>query len=137
MGSKKWIGPAVETGIGLLLSLGIMAWQGAFAPQQTAADRLLAVCNGFSVTALLYICFGILMLIATTGLFDIFSFAIRKGMHTLLPVIGGDDTGNYYEYKMKKQEKRRPARYGGLIVGLVFLAVSIVLTAAWYSVSGS
>ena len=58
-----------------------MTSQGAFAEGVSAADRILAIGNGFSVIALLYISFGLLVWISTTGVLDIFSFALQKGAH--------------------------------------------------------
>lgn len=136
MAKKKLIQYGVQLAVGLGISVAVMWGQGAFEAVGTA-DRLLAVCNGFSVTSLLYLCFGGLAWVSTTGVLDIFSYAVRKGAHFLIPAMGREDVGKYYEYKMQKAEKRRnKTHWSGLIVGLVFLAVSIALTAAWYAVAG-
>ena len=136
MKQKKYISYAVQTVAGLTLSVFVMFWQDVFA-RESMADIIRGVCDGFTVTALLYVSLGALMWVSTTGFFDIFGFAFRKGMHHILPVFVREDPGGYYEYKVDKEERRqaKPQR-STLLVGLFFLAVSIVLTFVWYGVAG-
>lgn len=136
MEKKKLIRYGLQIGAGFAVSAGIMASQGAFSGEaMPAADRLLAVCNGVSVTAMLYLCFGALAWVSTTGMFDIFSYAVRRGAHFLIPFLGGGETGNYYEYKVEKQEKRKShtkSQVSTLLVGAGFLLAGIILTVIWY-----
>ena len=77
MEKKNIIRLIIQIAIGLIIAVGVMTSQGAFAEGVSAADRILAIGNGFSVIALLYISFGLLVWISTTGVLDIFSFAKR------------------------------------------------------------
>ena len=47
----------VQSIIGLFLSFGIMCYRGLF-QTETAADRVMLVCDGFSAVALLYMAVG-------------------------------------------------------------------------------
>ena len=76
MEKKNIIRLIIQIAIGLIIAVGVMTSQGAFAEGVSAADRILAIGNGFSVIALLYISFGLLVWISTTGVLDIFSFAL-------------------------------------------------------------
>ncbi|MDE5819146.1 MAG: DUF3899 domain-containing protein [Lachnospiraceae bacterium] len=136
MKQKKLKSYVIQTVAGLILSVSVMFWQNVFA-RENAADVIRGVCDGFTVTALLYVAMGMLLWISTTGFFDIFGFAFRKGVHHILPVIIHEDPGGFYEYKVEKEEKRqvKPQR-STLLVGSFFLAVSIVLTLVWYGVAG-
>lgn len=135
MERKKYKSMIIQIVVGLTLSLLVMFWQGVFT-RGNAADIVRGVCDGFTVTALLYVALGMLFWSSTTGFFDIFGFAFRKGLHHILPVFMHDDPGGYYEYKVDKEEKRQvKPRRSTLLVGLLFLAVSIVLTLVWYGIA--
>ena len=134
---KKILRLTIQIVIGLFIAVGVMTSQGAFASGASAQDRILAIGNGFSVTALLYISFGMLAWIATTGVLDIFSFALQKGAHFLIPFGAREANGKFYEFKVEKEEKRKKrgkGQYMTLLVGIGFLAVAIALTVAWYEV---
>lgn len=134
MKQKKYKSYVIQTVAGLTLSVLIMFEQDVFSHENTA-DVIRGVCDGFTVTALLYAAFGMLFWISTTGFFDIFGFAFRKGLHHILPVVMREDPGGYYEYKTDREDKRQvKPRRSTLLVGLFFLAVSIALTFVWYSV---
>ena len=55
MEKKNIIRLIIQIAIGLIIAVGVMTSQGAFAEGVSAADRILAIGNGFSVIALLYI----------------------------------------------------------------------------------
>ncbi len=135
---KKLLRLVIQIAIGILISVGIMTSQGAFAENLSKADRILAVGNGFSVTALLYLSFGMLAWISTTGVLDIFSFAIQRGTHFLVPFAAKKANDKFYEFKEAREAKRKKkgkTQYMTLLVGVGFLIVAIVFTAAWYKVT--
>ena len=130
---KKYV---VQIVIALLLSLIFMDFRGAFDSEADGAKRLMGMCDGFSMTAMLYVCFGCLLWVSTTGFFDIFSYAFRKGAHAIIPGMGFDKLGSYYDYKQDKiaQRNTKP-EYSTLFIGLGFLALSAVLVGVWYAVA--
>lgn len=135
MKQRKYKSYVIQTVAGLTLSVLVMFGQDVFARENTA-DVIRGVCDGLTVTALLYVALGMLMWISTTGFFDIFGFAIRKGIHHILPVFVREDPGGLYDYKLEKEEQRqaKPLR-STLLVGLCFLAVSIIFTLVWYRIA--
>ncbi|MDE6167913.1 MAG: DUF3899 domain-containing protein [Acetatifactor sp.] len=130
--SMKYTKYIVQSVIGLFLSFGIMCHRGLF-QTETAADRVMLVCDGFSAVALLYMAVGGLLWTASTGFFDIFGYGIRKGAHALLPGLVHDAGTDYYEYRMEKREGRKS---GGeksmIIVGWGYFILGTALTAVWY-----
>lgn len=132
MKHKKYI---IQIVIGLALAAAVMFARGV-AEAENTAEVLLAVGDGFTVTALLFLSFGGLFWVATTGIFDIFGYALRKGAHALIPGMIHDSLGGFYDYKMNKAEnrKKKMTELSTLIVGCGFLAVSVALTIAWYMV---
>ena len=130
-GQKKrgFISVIIQTVIGLLLSglvLLVREWPEGY------SDRLRAVADAFSITALLYLCIGALLFVSTTGFFDIFGYAVKRGAHALIPGIVHDNTGDYYEYLEEKKLKRKGhSLKSTLIAGVVLLAIGAFLTGWW------
>ena len=125
----------VQIGVGLLLAFLIMWYQGLFVVTKLS-DIIMAIADGFTVVAVLYLGIGSLMWISSTGFFDIFGFAVKRGLHAILPGMIQECEGNYYEYKVQKNEKRKGfTEHLTLKLGLVFLVISIILTAVWYAVA--
>lgn len=123
---------AVSLVIGLGLAFAVMWGRGLFSAD-TADEIVMAVSDGFSVAGLIFLGIGSLIWVSTTGLFDIFAFALKKGAHALIPGMVSDPTEDYYEYKMEKKEKRKGfTQLSSLIVGIVFVAIGLVLAAVWY-----
>lgn len=111
----------------------LLMWQRGLFRAALPADRVLIVCDGFTLVSFVYLGAGALMWVSTTGFFDIFGFAFKKAAHVLIPGLDPLKVGGYYEYRLGKQEKRNRTRGGSsLAAGLVFLVISLVLTAVWY-----
>ena len=135
MNSGKPVKYLVWAILGLVICLGVVYGKGL--PEQvTAADLVLAIGDGCTVTALCFLSLGLLIWVATTGFFDIFSYAVRKGAHMFIPGLVRDHTGDYYSYKMGRQKDREEKGKKGekslLLAGTGFLLVSLVLVAVWY-----
>ena len=132
MKSKKYV---IHLLVGLLIAF-VIIWQRGLFAAESVADKVLIICDGFTVVAFIYLCLGALLWISSTGTMDIFSYALKRGVNALLPGRVFDDLGGYYEYKMSKQEKRKGFKeHSTLVIGFLFLVVSIVLTMVWYSVA--
>lgn len=128
----KYIKYVVQIVIGLVLSFVIMFSRGLLSANNMK-DTVLIVCDGFTIIAFLYIGIGSLLWLSTTGIFDIFGYAFRKGAHAILPGRFFEQTGSYYDYKITKQEKHiKYTEWSALIVGAGFLLITIILTIIWY-----
>lgn len=126
---KKYI---IQT-LSALVFACILMWVCGLGGAKSVADKVRAVCDGFTVAAFLYIGVGVLLWVSSTGFFDIFSYAFRKGAHAIIPGLFRDTAGGYYEYKVDKSNGRKQhVHWSTLIIGLCMLAVSFVLTAVWY-----
>ncbi|HKM34094.1 MAG TPA: DUF3899 domain-containing protein [Lachnospiraceae bacterium] len=117
---------------GVVLSFIIMCYRGLFSSTSTA-EIVLIVCDGFTIIAFLYLGIGSLLWLSTTGIFDIFGYAFKKGAHAIIPGRIDDKTGDYYEYKMDKITRRKKyTEWSALVVGAGFLLLVIILTIVWY-----
>ncbi len=125
---KKYL---IQLIVGIGIAIAIMYYR---MPQMTEgiSGIMMAMSDGFAVVGLLYFGFGGLMLVSTTGFFDIFSYAFKKGAHAFVPNYGAD-LGNYYDYKMERKETRsKETEKSTLILGVIFLLVSGLFTMIWY-----
>ena len=125
----------VQLIVGLLIAFLIAYYQGVFAFTK-ASDIVMAIGDGFTVAAVLYLGMGALMWISTTGFFDIFSYAFKRAARVFIPGLFQDTEARFYEYKVEKMEKRTGfTQHSGLIIGAIFLVISIILTAVWYTIA--
>lgn len=127
---KKYV---IQLVIGLAVSVGIYFLR---LPQMAdgTAGTVMAISDGFVVTGLLYIGFGVLFYASSTGFFDFLGYAFQRGASVIFPKFErGID--NYYEYKVKKQEERKNfSQKSTLLIGLLFVLISGIFTAIWYRV---
>ncbi len=131
MDKKKVI---VQVVCGLVLAFSVMVMRGLF-ESDSLGGIVMAIGDGFTVAAVMYLGFGALMWVSSTGFFDIFGYAVKKAAHALVPGMVEDDAGRYYEYKIKNEEKRK--NFSGnltLKLGVVFLIISILFLVLWYQV---
>lgn len=141
MKGKKWKKYTILILAGLVMT-GVVIWSGGnrfsdvteIREAKNVAEVLMILSDGFTVPGLLFFCFGALLAVSTTGMFDIFSYAFRKCAHALIPGMVHDTVGKYYEYKMGKAERRKEAKteWSVLLVGCGFLVIAVCLTGAWY-----
>ena len=126
----------VQTGIGLALAFTVMVSRGLFS-KPSIGDKVMAVGDGFTVAAVFYLGMGSLIWISSTGFFDIFSYAVKKATHAIVPGMVQDDVGRYYEYKVEKEEKHKKGvlEHFTLKLGFIFLIISAILLFVWYQVS--
>lgn len=125
----------IHGGIALVAIILLLISRGFFIAED-AQGRLLAAADSFSAVALLFVCFGALIWISSTGVFDMLGYAIKKGAHMLIPGMVKMDATDFYEYKVEKQDKKRNTAYSAiLVVGLILLVISFILIFCWYQVS--
>lgn len=124
---------AIQIGVAAVMSAVLAVYRIENLPENVSG-RVMAFSDAFFIVGMLYFGIGSLLWISTTGFFDIFSYAFRKGAHALIPGWVSDTAGGFYEYKLEKREKRGKKgtpRLSILLVGILLLAVSAVLAAVW------
>lgn len=82
------------------------------------------------IPAVLWLGVGGMMWIASTGFFDIFSYAFKSLLVLFSPLKNPKDHEHFYEYKLAKEEKRKlkAVPFTVLIVGAVLLVAALVLS---------
>ena len=88
-----------------------------------------ALADGFFPIGFLNFGFGLLLWIGTTGFFDIFGYSAKAILNFFIPRRFTMDKGGYYEYKVKKEEKRKNSSIpfetiwigvGMMVLGIIF-----------------
>lgn len=134
MQNNKHRAMIISAGLGLCMAALISVAKGAFTAE-TAADRILAFCDGFSVSGVLLLCFGLMIWISNEGVFDILSYAVQKGLHHLIPGRASEDLGSFYDYKTSKATGKRLGSAFLIVPGIVILTIGMILMGIWYSLS--
>ena len=86
-----------------------------------------ALSDGFFVVGFLNLAFGLLLWISTTGIFDILSYGLKAALYLFTSKRKDKAEGGYYEYKMRKKEKRKAVPFETLWIGLGMIVIGIIL----------
>lgn len=117
--------------IGMCISILTALHQGfAFALPAYLKARYLS--DGFFVAGILLSGLGGLVMISTTGFFDMFSYALYCLLMRFTQMKRGRDHSSFYAYKTSKDARRGKPKGFLLLLGLGFCLLSAVCW-AWYS----
>ena len=132
---KSLIRIGITVVVGALIAWGAAAARG-LKPGIGTALTLRYWSDGCFAAAVLIGGIGVLTWISTTGLFDIFSYGISAAVRMFIPFGRKKDIMPFYDYKTYKAEKRQPALFELLVVGIFYLLVSGLLLWLYYSSIG-
>ncbi len=131
---KRYI---ITIAVGLLIAGGVMAARN-FGGAATAVQRIVILCDAFTVPGVLLILAAGLVFVSNNGIFYGLGFALSRAVLFLFP--GGMTTKKherYGDYVERKREKGGIKDYRFLpIVGAAFLAVGVILTVVYYGAFG-
>lgn len=133
---KSLIRIGITVVVGALIAWGAAAARG-LKPGIGTALTLRYWSDGCFVAAVLIGSIGALTWISTTGLFDIFSYGFSAAVRMFIPFGRKKDIMPFYDYKTYRAEKRQPALFELLVVGIFYLLVSGLLLWLYYSSIGS
>ena len=113
---------------GALLFASAFAWvfiHSRYSSSLSQADKFKLISDGFAVPGMLMTGYGLLTLIATTGVFDGIQYGLQMAIRALIP--GGRlHMQNYPDFLEERKEKRKNPLGYITVVGLVFVAVSLL-----------
>lgn len=100
-------------------------------------DIFRTLCDAFTVPGVMFMLFGLLLIIAREGAFDGIAFGLRRAVEMIIPAYRGKYE-KYADYKAKKEEKHKLEKQSGVgfmfVVGGVFFIVALVFLALYYNV---
>lgn len=116
---------------GVIIVVLVAARQG-FALDQPPALNARYLSDGCFVAGLLLAGIGALMLIATTGFFDILSYGFQSLLVWVMPFRKPRDRVTFYDYKVAKELRRGKPSFFLLFTGLAYIVLSLVCLALYY-----
>ena len=129
MKDRKVLKIILKYGISFIVAAGIclavLAARGAFSMTERV-DIYRALCDGFTVSGVLFLMFGLLMWVAELGTFDGISYAVVQLFRRMK--LGRYRKGqSYSEYKEEKDKRRRNGWFGFMfVIGGIFTALAII-----------
>lgn len=118
--------------IALMTAYGVAEARG-FAWQQAANLQARYLSDGFFAAGLILTGLGALVWISTTGFFDIFGYGFKSLLVLFSALRRPEEHQHYYDYKQEKDAKRGKPLYFLLLVGLIFVAISVIFLALYYN----
>ena len=101
----------------------------------TLDQKYKILADAFTIPGVLLIMFGALIWVSSEGFFDGLTYAFTQFGSMLIPFFkGGKKHMTYYDYKMKMKDKRAHGYSFMFFVGIVFVAISAVFIALYYSI---
>ncbi len=124
---------AVTVAVGLLIGWAVLRGQN-FSGAETTLAKVTILSNAFTAPGALLMLFGGLVFVANHGTFNGISYILGRVVTVLIPGAAlSRKYESYKDYLAQKEEKSKAKSFGFLlIVGGVFLAVGVILTAVYY-----
>ena len=118
--------------IGISISLAIMLSKNVF-KQVSSSEVMHILCDSFFVPGILLLGFGLLIIASNGGTFDMLIYGTKKffNMFRKNPTKQLEET--FYDYRTAKSENKMECLHF-IIVGLVFIAISVIFLLLWYEV---
>ena len=88
--------------------------------------------DGFFVVGFLLTGMGALIWISTTGFFDIMTYAVKSFLVLFTPIKKPKEHPSFFDYKEQREERRGKPRFLMLIVGVIYLALSVICLGIYY-----
>ena len=117
---KNWIRILVAT----ILGIGVMVLYNFSAGDW---NELISYSNGAFISGFIWLAIGGLYIVEGFGGFDIFAYLVRRKKTQ------EGHTESLYEYSQRRNEQRKPARFGFLayfLVAVIYFLISLILLLA-------
>ncbi|MCQ2435662.1 MAG: DUF3899 domain-containing protein [Clostridia bacterium] len=122
---RTLISYCVTVALAIGAAIGIGSNRGLFG-ECTVSERMSYISDGCVVPGIFLTGVGLLILISSTGFFDIFGYAFSNILRLFTPLTSAKAKLSYYDYKVVKSEKHEKQRAISsiLVVGVAMLVLS-------------
>lgn len=129
----------ITFGICLILSFGLACLMGLFTPWEAVRDKtnwhidseetknLFVLVNGLFSAGVITTCFGLLVLAADGGAFEMLGYGIRRFISLFQKDSNQIKFKTFYDYHVYHSSKPKAPFLYLVIVGLIFVAASLIL----------
>lgn len=130
MMKKNILRYAIASTAGAALAFSVMCFKGIFS-QDSLKTVFTILCDSFFVAGICLFCVGAIVAAAGGGAFDMLGYAVVMIFDGLRKNIGNRKYKDFYEYRKAKSGRKHSSVYL-LIIGGVFVAVSLVFLGVYY-----
>ena len=130
----KLLKSGIAVAVGAIIVIIIMSAKEIYT--ETDIIQVMSIlCDSFFVAGVVLTCAGLLIFVSNGGVFDIFAY----GFHMFINLFRRDVTKRkyrtYYDYKEAKKEARKEKKGMGflLIVGIIFIVISVCFLIPYYA----
>ena len=95
-------------------------------------DFMKAFCDAFFAAGVLLACVGGLVFVSNGGVFDMLAYGVRTFFTAFRRNVTDRKYKDFYEYREAKKSSKRSFSFL-LIVGIVFIAISMIFLALYYN----
>lgn len=95
-------------------------------------DFMKAFCDAFFVSGVVLVCVGGLVFVSNGGVFDMITYGVKNLFWLFKKNPADRKYKDFYEYREAMKEKKRSYGYM-VIVGLAYIAVSLIFLALYYN----
>lgn len=121
----------ITAAFGAVLAFIVLLIKDVFHLSQTV-DVMKALCDGFFISGVLIACFGGLVFASNGGVFDMITYGVKNLFWLFKKNPADRKYKDFYEYREAMKEKKRSYGYM-VIVGLAYIAVSLIFLALYYN----
>ncbi len=115
----------ITFGAALAVSM-LIIWLRDLNYAESAAERYKILSDAFTVPGVVLVCFSGLLKLSSDGFFDSIAYSFSRVGGMLIPFFKTKHE-TYYDYKMRKAEKRGQINFRFLfLVGMVFIIISLI-----------
>ena len=129
---KKYSKYIITFVVGLLIGLVVFVIKDAFVLEDS--KKIIAVLIDASfVPGILMVCFGLLVVSANGGTFDMLVFGTRQFFNLFRKKFNREEAQSFYEYRKAKSEHKNEFWYL-VIIGLVYITLSAIFLIIYYNI---
>ncbi len=112
------------------------AWISGFSFSGEAGKNLRVLSDAFLAAGALTAGIWVLLKVASTGFFDLFSYSFMELRNRLIPSHRSDRPEQFYDYRARISESRKNHGYSLLYTGLGCIALSVLFLILFHHVNG-
>lgn len=131
---KKALKYLITAAVGLAIATIVIFTKDIFG-QTNAHDVMHILCDAFFVSGVCLSCAGLIVFASNGGAFDMLVYGVQILFYMFADIFSGGTIKrkhkDFYEYK-KSKEGRKHSMSFILIVGLIFIAISLIFLGAYY-----
>ena len=129
---QKYVKYIVTFLIGLFISVAIMVSKNVF-KQEELVDTMHILTDAFFVPGVIILGFGLLVVASNGGTFDMLVYGTKKFINLFRKDVSKEMNDTFYDYRKARSEQKGEFLYL-IIVGLVFIVISIIFLLLYYEV---